>query len=328
MNQNCSVEYTATDGNGLQSTSTISWQLAPLPTGNFVIDGGDGSNVSGTTVKQAIANGDPLAITDGNGVATQVFNPVTAADIASVVAATDPSLVFDPATCTWEDPTGSFPTISVCVETETACGLKPTTVGGGLADSIVDNGDGTFTFLWPEGWEVLVATNQTGGGGVATPGPTALTTAGSWIGTVQVDITRPALSGCSGEYSARVTFADFDNTGSSVTFPSQLAPNVVTQNMTDNGGGNWSMELPSADNNDGFVLSNWISQDFQGTGISGTTDVQGESHFFEVSTSDPITVQPRLLLESAVSVTTLCGETLSVEDVNGAYTGPFTLLNN
>jgi len=74
MNQNCSIEYTATDGNGLQSTSTITWTIAPP--GNFVIDGGDGSNVSGTVVKQAIANGDPLAITDGNGVATQLFNPL------------------------------------------------------------------------------------------------------------------------------------------------------------------------------------------------------------------------------------------------------------
>ena len=125
MNQNCSIEYTATDGNGLQSTSTITWTVAPP--GNFIIDGGNGSNVSGTLVKQAIANGDPLAITDGNGVATQLFNPVTAADIASVVAATDPSLVFDPVTCTWEDPTGNFPTIPVCVETETVCGLFDTT---------------------------------------------------------------------------------------------------------------------------------------------------------------------------------------------------------
>ena len=117
------IPYTIVDADGDTSQSTLTIVIPEPITGNFVLDGGDGSNVSGTIVKDAIANGDPLAITDGNGVATQVRNPVTAANIASAINFISPDLVFDPVTCTWQDPSGNFSTIPVCVETEQVCGL-------------------------------------------------------------------------------------------------------------------------------------------------------------------------------------------------------------
>ena len=50
MNQNCSVEYTVTDGNGLQSTSSISWEVVPTtvvanPDGPTTVTTGETVNV-------------------------------------------------------------------------------------------------------------------------------------------------------------------------------------------------------------------------------------------------------------------------------------------
>ena len=93
--------------------------------GRFVVDGGTGIDAA-MLVQQAVANGDPLAFTDGSGQALQLFEVVTDADIAAFVTAKNSSLVYDPATYSWEDPNGVCPTIEVCLETEIVCGLFDT----------------------------------------------------------------------------------------------------------------------------------------------------------------------------------------------------------
>ena len=86
MNQNCSVEYTATDGNGLQSTSRISWEVSQTVAPTAADDGIFGIIPEAPFVTNPLVNDidgdspiDPTSVTiltqDPNGTAT--VDPVT-----------------------------------------------------------------------------------------------------------------------------------------------------------------------------------------------------------------------------------------------------------
>lgn len=86
MNQNCSVEYTATDGNGLQSTSILSWTVDQTVPPTAMDDGILGTIPEAPFVTNPLANDtagdfplDPTTVTitspDPNGTAT--VDPVT-----------------------------------------------------------------------------------------------------------------------------------------------------------------------------------------------------------------------------------------------------------
>ena len=119
-----SITYTIVDAEGDTDQSTITLVINEPPTGNFVIDGGDGSNVSGTDVKDALANNVPLAVTDGAQAVVQTFQGATAAtDLQNYIEGLDGGIEFDPVTCEWGDPNGAALTVPICVAAE-ACGLR------------------------------------------------------------------------------------------------------------------------------------------------------------------------------------------------------------
>lgn len=136
------ITYTVVDAEGDTDQSTFTLVINEPPMGNFVIDGGDGSNVSGTDVKDALANDVPFAVTDGAQAVVQTFQGATAAvDLQSYIEGLGPNIVFDSSTCTWTDPSSAAPTVPICIAVE-ACGLRDTIVNRTLRETTVS---GTIT---------------------------------------------------------------------------------------------------------------------------------------------------------------------------------------
>ena len=92
MNQNCSVEYTVTDGNGLQSTSTISFTVVPTslianPDGPDTVSTGDTQNVDlvANDTNPEGTGGIVVTMVDGQDITA---GPITTADgiVATLLA--------------------------------------------------------------------------------------------------------------------------------------------------------------------------------------------------------------------------------------------------
>ena len=114
-------EYTIEDSNGNTDDAEVTINVTEVPSGNFVLSGGDGSDISGTLVKDAIANGDAIVPASPAGEADSCYTPgTTVADLQAIVdakiASNNGTGVFDPATCTWTDPEGVCPTIPLIIK--------------------------------------------------------------------------------------------------------------------------------------------------------------------------------------------------------------------
>ena len=272
-----SITYTIVDADGDTSQSTFTVVINETSMGNFVIDNGDGSNVSGTDVKDALANDVPFAVTDGAQAIMQTFQGATAAaDLQNYVEGLDGDIVFDPATCEWEDPNGAAPTVPICVAAE-ACGiqdtivdrtLRETTVSGSITtgdtvtlESFNPGGNGfdlaqSGTLIHNTMTMEITRDDSQNGGGWSGNGSGFISTGGSSesVDTTHVftPVVEPASTsrGCGTAPAVRVVrIQDFDTIGGTVTFAA--APNISDSLGFTQTGNTFTFDGPA--NSNGFI---------------------------------------------------------------------------
>ena len=289
--------YIIEDANGNFDTATVTINLTEVPSGNFVLDGGDGSNISGTTVADAITNGIPFAITDGATGVVQFFEgPTVAEDLQAYIESKDAAIVYNASAHEWYDPNEVCPTVQICLGAY-VCGLAATENASdvimrppgnaGVGDVLQPgdvfvrnvgplnsrphlNHDVQVTFVSNDGIDGTAPADWSiASGGEHTTSSGRSQTYDATFNYKILDVAEETPNGCRPEYTTSLTTNDFDSVGSGVEIISGNPTITQMGNVQETSPGVWTLVGGS---NGGVVMTDWTDLTIRVFGASASGD--------------------------------------------------------